>query len=298
MPSLTAERAAPPREASPQAAPPAARSRMTPWIARIAKVTRETRDVFTLDFDLAGRPGGLKFKPGQFNMLYHFGAGEVAISISGDPGKPGRLTHTIRAVGSVTQAIQQLRKGAALGVRGPFGKPWPMEELEGRDVVIAAGGLGLAPLRPAIYALLADRTKYGRITLLYGARTPDDLVFRHELEVWRGRFDVEVFVTVDRAGREWGGHVGVVTELVPWIAGSRDNTAAFVCGPEIMMRFVARALEEEGVAPERMWISMERSMKCGVGLCGHCQFGPTFVCRDGPVYRYDAARPLLTVREI
>ena len=273
-------------------------SRMTPWVARILRAARETRDVFTIDLDLANHGGALPFEPGQFNMLYLFGGGEVAISISGDPGRPERLTHTIRAVGSVTQVMQRLKRGAEIGARGPFGKPWPMAELAGRDVVIAAGGLGLAPLRPVIYSVLAHRAKYGRITLLYGARTPDDLVFRRELEAWRARFDVDVLVTVDRAGREWGGHVGVVTELVPRIAGNAENTAAFVCGPEIMMRFTARALEEEGVPPARMWVSMERSMKCAVGLCGHCQFGPTFVCRDGPVYRYDGVASLITTREI
>jgi NAD(P)H-flavin reductase len=273
-------------------------SRMTPWTSRILRAARETRDVFTLDLDLAGRPGGLPFRPGQFNMLYLYGVGEVAISISGDPARPDRLSHTIRAVGSVTQAMQRLKKGAVLGVRGPYGKPWPVDALEGRDVVIVAGGLGLAPLRPVMYALLADRARFARITLLYGARTPDDLVFRRQVEAWRGRFDVDVHVTVDRAGKDWGGHVGVVTELLPHLHGVRADTAAFVCGPEIMMRFAVRALEDDGVSPDHLWVSMERSMKCGIGLCGHCQFGPTFVCRDGPVYRYDRVASLITAREI
>lgn len=273
-------------------------SRMTPWAARILRTAPETRDVFTLELDVASRPGGHPFQPGQFNMLYHYGAGEVAISISGDPAEPERLIHTIRAVGSVTKALQRLKRGAVLGVRGPFGKPWPVAELAGRDVTIVAGGLGLAPLRPVIYTLLADRKRFGRINLLYGARSPDDLVFRRQLEAWRGRFDCEVEVTVDRAGSEWGGRVGVVTELLPHLAGDRSTMAVFLCGPEIMMRFAARELEDLGMAPERMWVSMERSMKCAVGLCGHCQFGATFVCRDGPVYRYDAVSSLMTTREI
>lgn len=273
-------------------------SRMTPWASRIVRTARETRDVFTLELDVSARSGGVPFAPGQFNMLYHFGAGEVAISISGDPAHPEKLIHTIRAVGSVTQALERLKKGAVLGVRGPFGKPWPVAELEGRDVAIIAGGLGLAPLRPVIYHLLAHRKRFGRINIFYGARSPDDMVFRRQLEAWRGRFDLDVEVTVDRAGTDWAGHVGVVTELLPHLAGERATMAAFLCGPEIMMRFAARALEELDVAPDRMWVSMERSMKCGVGLCGHCQFGPTFVCRDGPVYRYDAVAPLMTLREI
>lgn len=273
-------------------------SRMTPWVARILRTARETGDVFTIDLDVSSRPDGFTFLPGQFNMLYHYGAGESAISISGDPGRPDRLVHTIRAVGTVTKQLMALKKGAVIGVRGPFGKPWPVEQLEGRDVAIVAGGLGLAPLRPVIYHILAHRRKFGRINIVYGARTPGDLVFRQQLETWRGRFDVDVEVTVDRAGADWAGHVGVVTELLPRLAGERATMAAFLCGPEIMMRFGARALEELGVARERMWVSMERSMKCGIGLCGHCQFGPTFVCRDGPVYRWDAVETLVTTREI
>jgi NAD(P)H-flavin reductase len=260
----------------------------------IARAVRELTDVFTWTFDV---PAGFAFRPGQFNMLYVHGAGEVPISISGDPDAPERLVHTIRAVGAVTRAMARLGAGDVLGVRGPYGTAWPVEEVRGRDVLVIAGGLGLAPLRPAILRLLARRTDYGRVTILYGARTPADLLYREELERWRGRFDVRLEATVDRAGRDWFGPVGVVTRLLDGIPVEPDD-AAFVCGPEIMMRFAVRELEARGMPREAIWLSIERSMKCGVGLCGHCQLAGSFVCKDGPVYRFDRVAPYLQVREL
>lgn len=260
----------------------------------IAHAARELDDVFTWTFDV---PGGFGFRPGQFNMLYAHGAGEVPISISGDPAVPTRLVHTIRAVGGVTRVMARLGAGDVVGVRGPYGAAWPVEEAVGRDVVVIAGGLGLAPLRPAIYHLLAHRADYGRITILYGARSPAELLYRDELARWRGRFDLRLEAIVDRAGRDWYGPVGVVTRLFDQITVEPDD-AAFVCGPEIMMRYAARELEQRGLPRTALWVSMERSMKCGVGLCGHCQLGGSFVCKDGPVYRYDQIAPRLRVREL
>jgi NAD(P)H-flavin reductase len=182
-------------------------------------------------------------------------------------------------------------------VRGPYGSAWPLEEARGRDVLVVAGGLGLAPLRPAILRLLARRADYGRVTILYGARTPADLLYREELERWRGRFDVRLEAIVDRSGRDWFGPVGVVTRLLDGVTIEPDD-AAFVCGPEIMMRFVVRELERRGMRRDAIWISMERSMKCGIGLCGHCQLAGSFVCKDGPVYRFDRIAPYLQVREL
>jgi NAD(P)H-flavin reductase len=173
-----------------------------------------------------------------------------------------------------------------------------MEPAEGNDVVVVAGGIGLAPLRPAIYHLLSQRERYGKVVLLYGARTPDDILFRRELELWRARFDMDVHVTVDRATGKWKGNVGVVTTLIPKAAFDRLNTIAMVCGPEVMMRFTALELEKRGVPSGCIFLSMERNMKCGIGLCGHCQFGPTFVCKDGPVFRYDRIKQLVATREI
>jgi NAD(P)H-flavin reductase len=174
-----------------------------------------------------------------------------------------------------------------------------MAEAAGRDVVIMAGGLGLAPLRPAIYRLLAERARYGQVQVLYGARSPADILFRRELESWRRRLDVEIEVTVDHAAvSDWRGHVGVVTTLLGRAAFDPANTVALVCGPEIMMRFCAAALGDAGVKAEAIHLSMERNMKCAIGLCGHCQFGPVFICRDGPVFRYDQVAGLLRHKEL
>jgi NAD(P)H-flavin reductase len=260
----------------------------------IREAVRELADVFTFVFDV---PGGFPFRPGQFNMLYVHGVGEVPISISGDPSAPGRLVHTIRSVGTVTRGMDGLGPGSVLGVRGPYGSAWPVDQVRGRDVVFVAGGLGLAPLRPALLEVLSRRSEYGRVTLLYGARSPSEILYRAELERWRGRFDCRVEAIVDRAGRDWFGPVGVVTRLVADAVIGPDD-AAFVCGPEIMMRFVVDELERRGVPGSSIWLSLERSMKCGVRLCGHCQLGPSFACKDGPVYRFDRLAPFFSVREL
>lgn len=267
-----------------------------PW--RIQRVRRETHDTFTLEMKPANGRRELPFSPGQFNMLYVFGVGEVPISISGDPGRTETMVHTTRAVGFVTQAMARLRRGGVLGLRGPFGSPWPVDDFEGSDVVVVAGGIGLAPLRPALYRVLARRGDYGRVVLLYGARTPSDILYLKELEEWRGRFDLEVQVTVDRAEGVWHGNVGVVTQLISRASFDATSTVAMVCGPEIMMRFTVAELAKRGVSGGNIFISIERNMKCAVGFCGHCQFGPTFICKDGPVFRYNRVEPFLRLREV
>ena len=271
---------------------------MVPEIFRVEKYRKETHDTYTLELKPASGTGEHRFGAGQFNMLYKFGVGEAAISISGDPTSPNPLIHTIRAVGTVTKAMAKLKVGDTIGVRGPFGSCWPVEAAKGNDVLIIAGGIGLAPLRPVIYQVLAERRKYGKVFLLYGTRTPEDLLYRAELEKWRARFDMEVLVTVDRASSEWHGNVGVVTTLLKKLVLDPDNTIAMICGPEIMMRFVAMDLIKREMTLDRIYVSMERNMKCGIGLCGHCQYGPTFVCKDGPVYTYDQVIELLARREI
>jgi NAD(P)H-flavin reductase len=271
---------------------------MVPHPYSVRRVSRDTYDTFTLELEQANGAGGPPFAPGQFNMIYLFGVGEVPISISGNPARSNALVHTVRAVGTVTKPLVTLKRGDVLGVRGPFGSSWPVEEAKGSDVVIVAGGIGLAPLRPALYYLLSHRDAYGRVVLLYGARTPADLLYTRELEEWRGRFDIEVEVTVDAASGDWRGNVGVVTTLIPWARFEPSDTVAMVCGPEVMMRFTVQALQERGVAAENTFISMERNMKCAVGFCGDCQFGPTFICKDGPIFRCDRMEPFLWKREI
>ena len=275
----------------------AARDPMAPLVARVTKRHRDAPEVFTLELEPEDPAALAPFTPGQFNMLTVFGVGEVPISFSGDPADQSRLVHTIRAVGPVSGALTELRPGAAVGLRGPFGVGWPMAEAAGKDVVVVTGGLGLAPLRPALYRLFAERERYGKIVLLYGTRSPEDILFRHELEAWRGRLDAEVEVTVDHAMAAWHGHVGVVTTLLPRVEFDPANSIALVCGPEIMMRFAIAALQDVGVADGDIYLSMERNMKCAVGFCGHCQFGPVFVCRDGPVFPYDRLRGLLALKE-
>ncbi|MBI1748848.1 MAG: FAD/NAD(P)-binding protein [Acidobacteria bacterium] len=265
---------------------------------RMKRRWQETHDTFTIELAAMDGSEPVNFAPGQFNMLYVFGQGEVPISISGDPRQPSALTHTVRAVGSATKSLRRLKAGEGLGVRGPYGSPWPLEGARGNDVVVVAGGIGLAPLRPALYELLHRRADYGQIVLLYGTRSPTDILYRKELARWRARFDLETLITVDRATDGWHGHVGVVSTLISKASFTPANTTALICGPEIMIRFTALALEKRGVTPENIYVSLERNMKCAVGFCGHCQFGPLFVCRDGPVFSYPRVKGLLAVREV
>lgn len=269
---------------------------MLPTPFRVQRVRKETQDTFTLELEPAHNAADFHFAAGQFNMLYIFGVGEVPISISGDPSKPHKLIHTTRAVGVVTSAMQQLKRDDMIGVRGPFGNSWPVVEAQGKDVVIVAGGLGLAPVRPALYHVLAHREKYGNVVLLYGTRTPNDILYRREIEKWRARLDMDVHVTVDRAIHPWRGNVGVVTRLIPKAPFDHLNAVAMMCGPEVMIRFTVLELERRGLAPENIFISMERNMKCATGFCGHCQWGPNFICKDGPVFRYSEIKPFFGQR--
>jgi NAD(P)H-flavin reductase len=271
---------------------------MNPIFYRIDRVRSELRDVFTLEMAPADGSGPLPFAPGQFNMLYAFGVGEVPISISGDPSRPERLVHTIRSVGAVTKALGRMKRGDLVGVRGPFGTQWPVAEAEGQDVVLVAGGLGLVPLRPALYALLAQRKSYGSIALLYGSRTPQDVLYARDLARWQKRPDFQLEITVDAAGADWRGHVGLVTRFIPRLRFDPRRSVALVCGPEIMMRFTVWELLQRGLEPANTYLSMERNMKCGVGLCGHCQFGPFLVCKDGPVFPFERIQGWFEKREV
>ena len=271
-----------------------------PWLChtvRIREITPEVSDVATyhLSFDDSAVGEAYQFQPGQFNMLYLPGVGEVPISLSADPGSTTTWAHTVRAVGNVTNQLARLQVGDTLGLRGPFGSHWPLHLAEGHDVVIVAGGLGMAPLRPAVYELLRHANLYRSLTLLYGSRSPDTILFEHELPEWSQR-GMRVLLTVDRADAAWSGHVGVVTLLLDQLPLSDPRqTSVFMCGPEVMMRFVGKSALARGIPEAHIWLSMERNMQCAIGLCGHCQLGPTFVCKDGPVYRHDQLAPFLNV---
>ncbi len=264
---------------------------MLPVAVRVASVTRETHDTCTLVTEPAGSDGLPAFAPGQFSMLYSYGVGEVPISISGDPGVPDRLVYTIRSVGAVSGALVNRHPGDQISMRGPFGSAWPVEASRGRDVLVVAGGIGLAPLRPVIYHILRHRANYGRFIILYGARSPKELLFTREMKTWSAAAGAEVLTTVDTGGASWRGRVGVVTKLFHSVKLRPEQTVAMTCGPEIMMRFVMRELAAQKVADENIYLSMELNMKCAVGFCGHCQMGPYFLCKDGPVFRYAELRP-------
>jgi NAD(P)H-flavin reductase len=264
----------------------------------IRKIVWETDDTFTLTLDVNNGSDGFRFLPGQFNMLYVFGVGEAAISISSDPSKLGTIEHTIHRVGAVTTMLAQMKRGDVIGLRGPFGSSWPLDVAKGKDVVVATGGIGLAPLRPVIYSLLKRRDEYGRIIIVYGGRSPLDLLYRVELEKWEDEQNVEVLVTVDRGDSSWKGNVGVVTTLFNYIKLDSRNTVAYICGPEIMMKYTVEELERWNVAQDHIYLSMERNMKCAVGFCGHCQYGPIFICKDGPVFPLPRVRGLLDKKEL
>jgi NAD(P)H-flavin reductase len=281
------------------AAPGAAAAEpMLPVPYRVASRTAETRDSVTLALEPAGPPLP-PFQPGQFTMLAVPGIGEVAISVSGDPAAgDGRLVHTVRAVGAVTRALCESPPGRVIGVRGPFGTSWDLPSAAGRDLIIVGGGVGLAPLRSLLLGALAARGSYRRVCLVAGARKPSEFLFRGELAAWSGRPDLEVELTIDQPASGWDGQVGFVTEPLARLHLDTSRTTAFLCGPEAMIRFSALVLLRRGVPAADIRVSLERDMKCGVGLCGHCQLGPILVCRDGPVVGYPVAGPLLTVREL
>lgn len=273
----------------------------SPWTAhavRIAGIRHEVEGIATYqlafeDPELASR---YRFTAGQFNMLYLPGIGEAAISISSDPNHPETLLHTVRVVGSVTRALARMKVGAPLLLRGPFGAGWPVDACQGRDLVIATGGVGLAPLRPVLYELIHRRQDFGRVILLYGARTARDLLYTSEFSAWRDA-NIEVEVTVDLGDEDWQGHIGVVPSLFQRLRLDAPRTSVLTCGPEIMMHYVAFEALARKVPARSIFLSMERNMNCALGHCGHCQLGPEFICKDGPVFSYERLRPYLNVED-
>lgn len=262
---------------------------MMPRPALLRSVRPEAAGIATYTFAFAD-DGKYSFRPGQFNMLYLPGYGEVAISLASSPENPHEFEHTIRHGGMVTRAIERLQPGACIGIRGPYGTSWPLEAAEGKDIIIAAGGIGLAPLRPAILSMLAHRERYGRLLLLYGARTPQDMLYGREAEDWE-RQGLEMHVSVDRADQTWRGQVGVVPMVFYRIRPDYKKTLVFACGPEVMMRFVIYESLARRIPKQSIYVSLERNMKCALGFCGHCQYGPFFICKHGPVFKFSAIEP-------
>jgi NAD(P)H-flavin reductase len=273
--------------AEPTPEPRTGHSPLTPAPYRVVGRRAEVGDVVTLSLEPAGTSLAPDFVHGQFNMVTAFGVGEVAISISSAPGAAGPIEHSIRDVGAVTHALCSAPIGAVLGVRGPFGTGWEVDHFEdGVDVVVVAGGIGLAPLRGAVRDLVdRQRGGRGRLFVVAGARSPDQILYAEDLEAWRDA-GAHVVVTVDVGTPEWEGPVGVVTTPLPALPFDPSRAVALTCGPEVMMRFVARSLVDRGVDPSRIRVSLERNMQCAIGICGHCQLGPLLVCRDGPVVPY------------
>lgn len=277
---------------------PAGGDLLTPRPSVIVDIHHEARGIstYTLELKDPHLRDSFRFEPGQFNMLYLPGIGESPISISSDPADPTRLGHTIRVVGNVTQAVARLRAGSIIGLRGPYGSSWPVDRAVGHDVLVVAGGIGLAPLRSAIYHFVRHRSAYGRIQILIGARVPEDLLYIGEYDKWR-EHEIEVVETVDRADEEWKGRVGVVPMLFYALRPDPKRTVVFTCGPEIMMRFVIFESMARRVPKDRIFVSIERNMKCGVAMCGRCQYGPLFLCKDGPVLSFDRLEPFFSVEE-
>jgi sulfhydrogenase subunit gamma (sulfur reductase) len=268
--------------------------------AEIIEKRQEARQIFTfrLRFQDQKLRRAFQFKPGQFNMVYVFGIGEVPISIVSDPDDPELLDHTIRIVGGVTRALDKLKKGDVVGLRGPYGSFWPLEEAKGKDIVIVTGGLGCAPVVSVINYVFKYRRDYGALRILHGIKTPKDLLYRERFRAWQKHPNTEVYLTVDHPDRHWKYNIGVVTNLFKQIQIEGRNSMVMMCGPEIMMRYAVRDLLSQGVSAERIHVSLERNMKCAVGFCGHCQFGPAFLCKEGPVFRYDRIRKWLEIREL
>lgn len=272
------------------------RGSMTPVAHRVVDVVHETRETVTLTLDPVSDAVAAP-AAGQFTMLWAWGAGEVPISVSA-LAPEGRLVHTIRDVAGVTKTLCASKRGDVLGVRGPYGRGWGVESARGHDLVIVAGGIGLAPLRPVVHAVLADRAAFGRVSLVVGSRTEQELLFRAELDGWWHAHDIDVRTIVDRSSPGWSGSVGVVTGELVGLTLDPARTRAMVCGPEVMMRVVAQHLTDREVPASAIEVSVERNMQCAVKTCGHCQVGPFFACTDGPVLTWDVVGSLLTVREL
>ncbi|NDP47250.1 MAG: Ni/Fe hydrogenase subunit gamma [Sulfuriferula multivorans] len=269
-----------------------------PHAATVVARTQESPSIFTLQLRLddAAAQAAYRFAPGQFNMLYLYGVGEVPISIMSDPGDQGSIGHTIRAIGRVTQGLSSLQPGDQVGLRGPFGRGWPLQEIGGHDLVLVTGGLGCAPVVSVIHYVLRRRERFGKLVIIQGVKHAEDLIWREQYDHWATLPDTQVLVAANEGGALWPWHVGRVTELFSMARFNPERAAAMMCGPEGMMRAAAESLLQRGLPESRLFLSMERNMQCAVGRCGHCQLGGSFVCRDGPVFSWGQVKSLLAHR--
>jgi NAD(P)H-flavin reductase len=266
-----------------------------PAEAEIVERIEESPSIFTLRLRFSDPVvhQHYRFKPGQFNMVYLYGVGEVAISIVSDPEDERLYDHTIRAVGRVTRGLAKLKTGDRVGIRGPFGRGWPLALAEGRDVVIITGGLGCAPVVSVINYIIKRRERFGRLNIMQGVKHSDDLLWRERYAEWRSLPQTQVVVAADKGGPQWPWRIGRVIEMFDEVQFDPARTIAMMCGPEGMMRAAVERLSSRGVPEDLLFMSMERNMKCAVGHCGHCQFGGHFVCKDGPVFSYSQISQLL-----
>jgi NAD(P)H-flavin reductase len=272
----------------------------TPYEAVVVSRTQESPSIFSLGLQFTDQELNRQysFQPGQFNMLYAFGIGEVPISIVSDPQSSDELTHTIRTVGRVTRVLEQLKPGDRLGIRGPFGRGWPMQSLQNRDILVVTGGLGCAPSVSIINYIMLRRSQFGRLAIIQGVKHSEDLIWREHYQQWMQQEDTQVLLAADVAGHGWPWHVGLVTELLPQVELDIRQAATMLCGPEMMMHATAKQLLESDAVADQIWLSMERNMQCAIGLCGHCQYGPDFICKDGPVFSYADIQDRLSRRGI
>jgi sulfite reductase subunit B len=267
------------------------RSPYQPTLAELVNVEQmtATEKLFTLHLENGHELG---HRAGQFVEVSVFGIGEAPISVTSSPTRNGTFELCVRKVGDVTEALHRLEPGSAVGIRGPFGNGFPIEKIRGMDVLFAPGGLGLPPLRSLINQVLDERDSFGRVIILCGARSPSELLFKEELVQWEARDDVECYITVDRGDENWTGNVGVITTLFPKITVNPRSTVALTVGPPVMYRFVIMELLSKGIQDGRIYLSLERRMKCGLGKCGHCQINNAYVCQEGPVFSYAELKQL------
>jgi sulfhydrogenase subunit gamma (sulfur reductase) len=269
-----------------------------PYSAKIVERIQESPTVFTLRLQFTDPQihKNYRFQPGQFNMVYLHGVGEVAISINSDPRQTDLYDHTIRAVGRVTRGLAQLKKNDYVGIRGPYGRGWPIDKARNKDIIIITGGLGCAPVVMVINYIMQRRAQFGRLSILQGVKHSDDLIFRDYYNIWSKLPSTQIKFAADSCAADWQGYHGHATDLIKDMPFDKQNTLAMICGPEIMMHVAVLELKQQGIAEDCIYLNMERNMQCAIKHCGHCQYGGRFVCQDGPVFSYREIKPLFEQR--